>query len=356
MQCSIKNLVVPLALLLTACASDDGGTGKESHALMPTAVLATNTQDGATNFKAGDVIWVWADRYGTSDGYIKAWKLTATGVDGKLESPEQKEWPEGFADLSIQAFHGEFNDELVENETELSSLAHTVSTEQGLEENRNRSDLLYAFLSPTNHKPRLTFLHMLSKIKIILTDTEAEGGVPYESITNADMKFNDVATTVKLDMETHQAKSDAPFADISLGTTTTDNHTAEAIIPPQQIDSGKPFFELTLHDFPRKDSVRTFRFVAPAEGISFEPGTEYIYTLSVKNLIRVKPVDIPWEWKTIENNLQWSKFFFAIQVMDWNGLREYSHQWAWINFSPTVEEWDSGQSGLELPKAELPEN
>ena len=338
----IPCLVALWVLFLTACTSDnEGGTGEENRALMPTAGFGVGSQWVGTNFKAGDIVWAWADRYGTHDGYIKAWKLTATGVDGKFESPYPKQWPKDFSDLTIQALHGEFNDGLVENETELSSLAHTISTDQSISDNRDRSDLLYAVLSPANHKSKLLFFHMLSKIKIILKDTEDQGGVAETSITNADMSLRDVATTVKLDMDTQQAMSTSPYADISLGTTTATDHTAEAIIPPQQIDSGKPFFKLVLHDFPRKDSVRTFHFVAPKEGITFEPGKEYTYTLSVKNLIGAKPIDIPvWDWKNIENTLEWSKFFFAVMVLDWNGLTEYEHQWAFIRFMPTTEEWD----------------
>ena len=318
---------------------------------MPSAGFGIGNQSYGENFKQGDIVWAWADRYGTNDGYIKAWKLTATGVNGEFESPYKKYWPKDFSDLSIQAFHGDFDEELVEGVTPLSTLSHTISTDQSISPNRDRSDLLYASLSPANYKSKLLFLHMLSKIKIILTDIEAEGGVAEASITNANMVLNNIATTVKLDMATRQATSGAPYADINLGTTTSDNHTSESIIPPQHVDSGKPFFELTLHDFPRKDSIRTFHFVAPTEGLTFESGREYVYTLSVKNLIRVKPVDIPvWGWESVENTLQWSKLFFAIQVMDWNGLREYSHQWAWINFSPTIEEWEGEDKGLELPK------
>ena len=350
MPCSTKHTLAQRALwailllsplLFFSCSSSHEGTGEEPRTLLPTAGFGNGTQTVGQNFQQGDIVWAWADRYGTNDGYIKAWKLTATGVNGEFESPYKKYWPKDFSDLRIQAFHGDFDDELVEGVTPLSSLSHTISTDQSVEANCRRSDLLYAVLSPANYKSRLLFLHMLSKIKIILQDTEDVGGVAETSITNADMSLNNVATTVRLDMATRQAMSDAPYADINLGTTTADNHTAEAIIPPQQVDSGKPFFELILHDFPRKDSVRTFHFVAPSEGLTFEPGKEYVYTLSVKNLIKVKPVDIPlWDWKNVENTLEWSKFFFAVMVMDWNGLTEYSHQWAFINFSPTTEEWD----------------
>lgn len=347
----ISYLAALMVLILSACASEERGTGEDTRTLAPTAGFGIGNQTMGDNFKAGDIVWAWADRYGTHDGYIKAWKLTATGQNGEFESPYKKHWPRDFSDLSFQAFHGEFNNELVEGETELSTLAHTVSTEQSHAENRNRSDLLYAVLSPAHYQSKLLFLHMLSKIKIILKDTEDLGGVSDASITNADMSLTNVATTVKLNIDTRQAASTSPYADINLGTTTADNHTAEAIIPPQQIDSGKPFFQLVLHDFPRKDSIRVFHFVAPSEGISFEPGKEYTYTLSVKNLIRVKPVDIPvWGWENIENTLVWSKFFFGIMVMDWNGLREYEHQWAWINFSPTIADWEDEEKKAELPK------
>lgn len=336
--------LVLLPLLFFSCSSKYEGTGENMHALALTAGFGNGTQVLGSNFKAGDIVWVWADRYGTNDGYIKAWKLTATGKNGEFESPYNKYWPKDFSDLSIQAFHGDFDDEFVEGITPLSSLSHTISTDQSLSENRDCSDLLYAVLSPAHYKSQLLFLHMLSKIKIVLTDTEMDGGVSEASITNADMKLEHIATKVKLDMATRQATSTSPYADINLGTTTSEVHAAEAIIPPQQIDSGRPFFELTLHDFPRKDSVRTFHFIAPAEGLAFNPGMEYTFTLSVKNLISIKPVDIPvWEWNTVENTLVWSKFFFANMVMDWNGLTEYEHQWAVISFVPAIEEWDGSE-------------
>lgn len=331
-------------LLLIACTSEDGGAGKEPSALEPTVGFGSNNQQSVNNFKEGDIIWVWADRYRTHDGYIKAWKLTATGEDGKLTSPNRKQWPRDNSDLTIQALHGEFDEELVEGETELSSLTHTISTDQSVAENRSRSDLLYAVLSPAKYQTKLTFYHMLSKIKIILKDTEGlegEGGVSEASITNADMSFQNIATIVKLDMKANKATSASPYADINLGTTTADNYTAEAIIPPQVIDQDKDFFKLVLHDFPKKDSVRVFHFIAPEGGITFEPGKEYTYTISVKNLLRVKPVDVPvWGWENIETTLVWSRFFFGITVMDWNGLTEYAHQWSWLNFLPTIEEWD----------------
>lgn len=341
----IPCLAALLVLLLIACTSEEErGIGKEPSALMPTAGFGADTPQSGDNFKEGDIVWAWADRYGKRDGYIKAWKLTATGVDGKLASPNRKQWPRDNSDLTIQALHGEFDEELIEGETELSSLTHTISTDQSVAENRDRSDLLYAMLSPAKYQSRLTFFHMLSKIKIILKDTEGiegEGGVPEASITNAAMGFRNIATAVKMDLGVDKATSTSPYADVNLGTTTADDHTAEAIIPPQAIAPDEEFFELVLHDFPRKDSVRTFHFVAPKDGVIFEPGKEYTYTISVKNLLRVKPVDVPvWGWENIETTLVWSRFFFGITVMDWNGLVEYSHQWSWLNFLPTIEEWD----------------
>ena len=303
----IPCLAVLLVLLLIACTSEEEGTGKNPSALMPSAEFGANTPQSGDNFKEGDIVWAWADRYGKHDGYIKAWKLTATGVDGKLTSPNRKQWPRDNSDLTIQALHGEFDEELVEGETEIFSLTHTISTDQSVAENRDRSDLLYAVLSPAKYQSRLTFFHMLSKIKIILKDTEGlegEGGVSEASITNADMSLQNIATTVKLNLDANKATSASPYADINMGTTTADNHTAEAIIPPQVIDQNKDFFKLVLHDFPKKDSIRVFHFIAPEGGITFEPGKEYTYTISIKNLLRAKPVDVPvWGWENIETTL-----------------------------------------------------
>jgi len=351
-----------LVLLFFSCSSVGDGTGEGDRVLRPTAGWASSassssadggdsngdsasggSSSGGDNFKAGDIVWAWADRYGTNDGYIKAWKLTATGVNGELESPYRKLWPADFSDLSIQALHGDFNDGIQEGMTPLSALAHTVSTNQTSPDSRNHSDLLYAVLSPANYKSRLTFYHMLSKVRIILNDTECLGGMTAESLANADIRLRQVATTVKLDVPTRQAVSCAPYSDILLGTTTDTDYTVEAIIPPQVVDSGKTFLELTLHNFPRKNSVRTFSFVAPSGGIIFDSGKEYVYTISVKNLISAKPADVgSWENPDgdIEQTLVWTNIFFNVMVMEWNGLTEYDHQWAFISLLPTTEEWD----------------
>ena len=199
---------VMLAPWLGSCTSDDviGGAGREECDIISgqpiTVTSATRATDGRTSstpFDSGEIVWLWANKFGGSE-YIKAWQLKADGNGGfsSATAGNAKYWPSDGSSLNVYALHGNFeNTQITEGSTSWSSLSltHTVKTDQTTDENKRLSDLLYSHPSsafaPNSGSVELTFDHLLAKITVKLNLSNSVG-ITASELSNATVTLTNI--------------------------------------------------------------------------------------------------------------------------------------------------------------------
>ena len=341
------------ATMLWSCQFDDvlSTPSNEGVIRVTSSLTKTESASGTTtnspttndNFKSNEIIYVWADNTGTTDGYIKAWELTATDANGNFRG-DNKAWPYDGSNLDFHAIHGNFNGTVTKNSTERDAeITHSVLTTQSEETHVRTSDLLYASKpnSPTGKTVELSFGHKLSKIVVKLVPSYPDNtgsGISETDLDNATVNIIDVKPNVKFKISAVAATTDGDAIDISLGSGGTGIRQYECIVPPQAITEGKEFIRITLKDEGRDDK-RKFHYVIPTGGLKLEEGNKYIYTLTVKNYITAIPGEVvPWNHDD-ENPLEWKVMLFMPVVMPWNS-DNFSFEWRWINPNPDgVVDW-----------------
>ena len=321
--------------MLWSCQFDDVLSTPSNDGVIRVTSTLTKTESasgpstGSTtndNFENGEKIYVWADKTGTTDGYIKAWELTATGTNGNF-SGDSKAWPYDGLSLDFHALHGNFNGTVTKNSTGRDAeITHSVLTTQSEETHVRTSDLLYASKqnSPTGKTVELSFGHKLSKIVVKLEPSDpynTGSGISETDLDNATVNIIDVKPNVKFNISTMEATTVGDAIDINLGSGGTNVREYECIVPPQDIAEGKEFIRISL------DDKRKFHYVIPTGGLKLKEGNKYIYTLTVKNYITAIP-----------------------EVMPWNS-ENFSFEWRWITPNPDgVINWTDDNQDTEISK------
>ena len=179
------------ATMLWSCQFDDVLSTPSNEGVIRVTSSLTKTESasgpstGSTtndNFKNNEIIYVWADKNGTNDGYIKAWKLTANDDNGNFDdNGNSKAWPYDGKSLDFHALHGNFTESELNDKkwSELTSLKHTVLPDQSTDDYRRKSDLLYAEKPEATHgnNVALSFSHLLAKITVKLDLKNSMGNV-----------------------------------------------------------------------------------------------------------------------------------------------------------------------------------
>ena len=338
MKARLSLVIAIVATMLWSCQFDDVlSTPSNEGVIRVTSSLTKAESTGGTNesttndnFKDNEIIYVWADKTGKSDGYIKAWELTATGTNGGFNG-DNKAWPYGGSNLDFHAIHGNFNGTVTKNSTERNAeITHSVLNTQSEETHVRTSDLLYASKqnSPTGKTVELSFGHKLSKIVVKLEPSNPDNtgsGISDDDLDNATVTIIGVKPNVKFNISAMEATTDGDAIDISLGSDDTNVREYECIVPPQDIAEGNEFIRITLKDEGRGDR-RKFHYVIPTGGLKLKEGNKYIYTLTVKNYITAIP-----------------------EVMPWNS-EIFSFEWRWITPNPDgVINWTDDNNDLKLP-------
>ena len=288
---------VILTPLLGSCTSDDvvGGAGREECDIISgqpitvtSATRATYGSTSSTPFYADEEVWLWANK---TDGteYIKAWKLTAQS-DGSLSGSPQY-WPSDGSNLNVYALHGNFeNDQITEDATSwsfLTSLTHTVETDQSSDVNKRLSDLLYSQTSsavaPNSGSVQLTFDHELSKICIVLQKL-SDSGIQEDDLKKATVQVSDIYPEVTYNTSTRAVTPSGTSTTITLGQETSGSTTYEAIVPSNMMVNN-PHVTITLNDFPASGKTRTFS--CQLGSVTFAKGNKYTFTLTLHNEIVV---------------------------------------------------------------------
>ena len=294
---------VVMTPLLGSCAADDiGDAGREGCDIIlgqpMTVTSATRATDGSTSstpFDSGEIVWLWANKTDDTE-YIKAWKLTAQSGGSLIGSPQY--WPSDGSSLDVYALHGNFkNSTITEGSpswSSLSSLTHTVETDQTSDNNKRLSDLLYSQTSSVapNNTVQLTFNHLLAKITVKL-DLKNSKGINEGELANAEVKLTNILPDATISNKSLTAN---PVQTSTTGTRTTITSgeipssissgevIGSAIVPLQNFGGGKGsdsennVITITLA-YP--DS-RSFSYT-PTPSVALTAGNEYIYTLKIIN-------------------------------------------------------------------------
>ena len=280
------------ATMLWSCQFDDVlSTPSNDGVIRVTSSLtktesASGTSTGSTtnnNFKNGEKIYVWADKTGTTDGYIKAWELTATGTNGNFLG-DSKAWPYDGSSLDFHALHGNFTEPpLNYNWSDLTSLKHTVLPDQSFVDNRRMSDLLFAAKTGATHgsNVELSFSHLLAKITVKL-DLKNSMGITPDDFENATVSILGIKPEAIFNSSTKMAStSEETVTDIKAGTISKLTELPSeayyagcAIVPLQTINAEQPLIKIILKN------NRTFIYKA-SEKTTFQQGQEYTYTLTI---------------------------------------------------------------------------
>ena len=280
------------ATMLWSCQFDDVlSTPSNEGVIRVTSSLtktesASGTSTGSTtnnNFKNGDKIYVWADKPGTTDGYIKAWELTAKGTNGNF-SGESKAWPYDGSSLNFHALHGNFTgSDLNKNWSALTSITHKVFQDQSSDDNRRKSDLLFAEKTGATHgsNVELSFSHLLAKITVKL-DLNNSMGITTDDFENATVWIMGIKPEAIFDSSSPTVStSGETVTDIKAGTISKLTELPSeayyagcAIVPLQTINANQSLIKIILKN------NRTFIYKA-SEETTFQQGQEYTYTLTI---------------------------------------------------------------------------
>ena len=316
------------ATMLWSCQFDDVlSTPSDGVVIRVTSSLTKAESTGGTNesttndnFKDNEIIYVWADKNGTNDGYIKAWELTAKDNNGNFTG-DSKAWPYDGSNLDFKAIHGNFGSTVTKNTTgQDAEITHSVKTTQSEETHVRTSDLLFASQSnsPTGKPVELSFGHKLSKIVVKLVPSEPDNtgsGISETDLDNATVNIIGVKPDVKFNISAMAATTNGDAIDISLGSGGTNVREYECIVPPQEKVKGDEFIRITLKDEGRTDK-RKFHYVIPTGGLKLEEGNKYIYTLTVKNYITAIPgVVEPWNSDS-EHSLEWKAIYARSDALE----------------------------------------
>ena len=283
---------VVMTPLLGSCAADDiGDAGREGCDIISgqpiTVTSATRATDGRTSptqFEQDEIVWLWANKADGSE-YIKAWQLTAKSGGSLIGSPQY--WPSDGSHLDVYALHGNFeNSQIREDATfwsSLTSLTHTVASDQSSDVNKRLSDLLYSQTSspvaPNTGSVQLTFDHLLAKITVKL-DLSNSKGITASELSNASVKLTNILPEATFTSSTGAAASAGgdrtAITAGMLSSSISGDVIGSAIVPLQKFgatNSNKITIKLS--------DTRSFSYT-PAD-VTLGKGNEYIYTLKIIN-------------------------------------------------------------------------
>ena len=299
---------VVMTPLLGSCAADDiGDAGREGCDIIlgqpMTVTSATRAADGrksSTQFEQDEIVWLWALKENTPIEHITAWKLKVDNNGGfySATTGADKYWPSDGSSLDVYALHGNFeNSQIREDATSwssLTSLTHTVASDQSSDVNKRLSDLLYSQTSsavaPNSGSVQLTFDHELSKICIVLQKL-SDSGIQEDDLKKATVQVSDIYPEVTYNTSTRAVTTSGTPTTITLGQESSGSTTYEAIVPSGVTVA--PQVKITLNDFPETGKTRTFS--CTLNSVTFAQGKKYTFTLTLHNEIVVSSHTIS-EW------------------------------------------------------------
>lgn len=280
------------ALALVSCSNDENIPDNANDPVEIRLTSGLQVQTRATHnldtqLKNGEKVYVWVDDAGSGvaspELYAKN-ELTADG-SGNLSGGTAMYFPSTGNAVNIYAIHG--------NLTEYTTLwgtqqTHTVATDQTSGDNKTgyaTSDLVYCKkdnVARTSQTVNLQFIHLLSKMEVVLVRGNGAPGISKVEILNTKLQ-----ATFTPDKENGCSVTAAgEIADDTKNAITIDNGTTasgntassptlnEAIIVPQTIAKGTQLFRITT------DNGGTLYYKVPEAGVTFAGSKKYRYTIT----------------------------------------------------------------------------
>ncbi|WP_304244892.1 fimbrillin family protein [Phocaeicola plebeius] len=308
MKLNIKYTIGSASIAILALAACNNENMPENEAGQSTEIRLTSgievmsrayTPKQDEQIAKGEKVYIWADEVVGSEEvtYFHAWELTADG-NGSFESvadADKKYFPESGNGIDLYAIHG--NSPEIETDMidfPISGITHNIETNQTVDGNFKKSDLLYAShqdIERTKSAIPVKFYHMLSKIQIAirpgagLTLSDLDGSTVSVLNTKTQVGFtpskvadlSDAAvrsSMVSASGVENEISVPAVSVDYVEGAFTSADNYGEAIIAPQTLAAGTQFIKVTL------EGRNPLYYVLNAEE-KFESGKRYIYHITV---------------------------------------------------------------------------
>lgn len=329
MKLNIKYTIGSASIAILALAACNNDNMPENEAGQSTEIRLTSgievmsrayTPKQDEQIANGEKVYIWADEIGTPDKtpHFNAWELTADGSGSfaSVADADKKYFPDSGNGIDLYAIHGNFSPAIVKDVTDFptSAITHNIETDQTVDGNFKKSDLLYALhqdIARTKSAISVRFYHMLSKVQIAirpgagLTSADLDGATVSVLNTKTQVQFtpSKVADLSNAAVRSSMVSASGVENEISVPAvsvnnteenfTSADNY-GEAIIAPQSLAAGAQFIKVTLV------GRNPLYYVLNAEK-TFESGKRYIYHITV-NLTELDVESSIEGWGTGTNN------------------------------------------------------
>lgn len=328
MKLNIKYTIGSASIAILALAACNNENMPENEAGQSTEIRLTSgievmsrayTPKQDEQIANGEKVYIWADEIGTPDKtpHFNAWELTADGSGSfaSVADADKKYFPESGNGIDLYAIHGnspEIETDMIDFPT--SGITHNIETDQTVDGNFEKSDLLYAShqdIERTKSAIPVKFYHMLSKVQIAirpgagLTLSDLDGATVSVLNTKTEVWFtpSKVADLSDATVRSNMVSASGVENEISVPAVSVDNteenftsadNYGEAIIAPQTLAASAQFIKVTL-------AGRNPLYYVLNAGKTFESGKRYIYHITV-NLTELDVESSIEGWGTGTNN------------------------------------------------------
>lgn len=311
------HILLLLAAMLAAggCAPDQPAqTGRQPIRLTSVISPTRGVQD--SQIATGQTVYVWAQEgsdWGTPDGFIQGWELTA-GSGGALTPSNGLTYYYPPQPLSLIALHGNFS--FADGQTPFPGIvSHSVLSDQSTAGNLEKSDLLHCRLDDVSASASpvgVAFAHKLSKIEITLSSS--------------------LYSAAELDAMTVTLNNVLPTVDLVLSSGAVGvAHGSTIAVHPRKTataaaNSGSAVFEAVIPAQPRPADFITVRLDGgvvnvDAQVSEFEANTRYPYDLDLVYLdVRLNPL-----WYVAEYNVNYN----GSSTYSWASTLDEGYYFSW---------------------------
>ena len=281
-------LAAAATMMLAACTNDsDNNQKEEGQIYLTTTDMQVTTRSAsqailATQFDNGDQIDVFikdaVDQETTQPEQVYTQPLvyTADG-NGNLTTTAKQFWPPYKRSISVW---GVYPKGTAGTNIESTDISFSVKEDQTSAANYKASDLMtgtaanpVAQLETLQEIP-LTFKHLLSKVNVNLSKTEATTDISDADLANAEIYIMSTKPTTKFTPKSYTVnKADASGTVFTNGIHVCKGTTGSCIVVPQDMTAGDNLIKVLIGN-------DTFLYKVPAGGISFEP--QKLHTFNIK--------------------------------------------------------------------------
>ena len=285
-------LAAVASVMLASCSNDTENNYYDGTIRLTTTDMSVTTRSidqdiQSTQFLADEKVDIFLQDGGTGTltTYTQPLVCTADGSGNLTFDDGHQYWPINEHPLNIW---GVYPSGAAGTNVAATDISFTVKADQSADDNYKASDLMTGVPTAANPVPAsasynasvpLTFKHLLSKINITLSKTEATLDITDAMLKSAKLSLLNINPTAHFVPKSYDlaAAADGTASEIVLydGITTANSElTYSGIIPPQTIAEGTEFIKIEIGD-------DTFIYSAPAGGITLAAKTAYNYNIKI---------------------------------------------------------------------------